>query len=174
MFSKQIKKQTSIVLILLLVCFSCYEDVVHEETQEEQTKKINDWIYQTLATYYYWNNELPSSSLDYFLSPTDFFSSLLSSKDKFSWITNSKQNNLNQLQGVRKNYGFEYVLGYTDDTRNDLIGIILYVHKGTHAETVGIKRGDVFYEVNNIVMNIYNVPRFSDSELRQKSFNFAV
>jgi C-terminal processing protease CtpA/Prc len=109
-----------------------------------------------MVTYYYWSDDLPNSPLDHFLLPIDFFNSLLSPKDKFSWIIDSKQENLNQLQGVRKNYGFEYVLGYLDDTQKNIIGIVLFVHTGSIAEKNGIQRGDIFSEINGTMMDIDN------------------
>jgi C-terminal processing protease CtpA/Prc len=166
MVFNRIKKQVFVSLLLLLVCSSCYEDVIHEEieeTSEEQIKQINNWVYNTMAIYYYWNNEMPDS-LDYSLSPVIFFNSLLSSKDKFSWIINSKQDNLNRLQGIRKNYGFEYILGYADNSQNNLLGVVLYTHVEAEKKNVGIKRGDIFYEINNMKITIENYEDLLASE----------
>ena len=158
MVFNRIKKQIFATLSLLLICSSCYDDtVIQEETpKQQQTQKINDWIYRTLATYYYWNEELPSSPLDYFSQPIDFFNSLLSAKDRFSWIIDSKQDNLDQLQGIRKNYGFEYILAYSDNEQSNLLGVVLYTHTGTYADTVGVKRGDIFLAINNTRITVDN------------------
>lgn len=44
------------------------------------------WIYGTMHHYYYWNEDLPDSlDCDYTLAPVDFFKSLLSKKDRFSY-----------------------------------------------------------------------------------------
>ena len=141
------------IAVFLLSLEACYEEVLIENNAiETQDKKINDWMYKTMATYYYWADELPDAP-DYSLSPEDFFSSLKFSKDKFSWILNDKETNLNGLNGVKKNYGIEYALGYADSTQTNLLGIVLCVYAGTGADTSGIKRGDIFYEINNTIIN---------------------
>lgn len=44
------------------------------------------WMYGTMHHYYYWNEDLPDSlDCDYTLAPVDFFKSLLSKKDRFSY-----------------------------------------------------------------------------------------
>jgi hypothetical protein len=49
MVFNRIKKQILVILLLLLVCSSCYEDAIYEDTLEEQTQEINNWIYNTMA-----------------------------------------------------------------------------------------------------------------------------
>lgn len=150
-----LKHPYHIVILYFLLCSSCLKETEYTPTQEDTNKIINEWIYKAMYDYYYWETELLLKP-NYFENPADFFNSLLSSKDRFSWIINNKEDNLNHLHGIKKNYGFEYVLAYSDSVRNNLIGIVLYTHIGSDARIADIKRGDVFDEINNVKITIDN------------------
>lgn len=145
-------KKVIIFLILIITVSSCYEETVHVKNNIETNEKVNHWIYSTMSTYYYWNQDIKNLKLNYELSPEDFFNSLLHKDDKFSWIYNGQQEHINQMHGNRKNYGFEYALSYADESKSSLIGIVLYVHQGSKADNKGIKRGDIFTKINNVII----------------------
>ncbi len=130
----------------------------------EGNKYVNQWIYDNMSTYYYWNENLPSKP-NYTSSPEDFFNSICYKYDKiarpdgdrFSWIQENYVDLLNMLSGVSSDeLGFELQLYYADEKKHDLIGEILYVKKNTPAQAQGLKRGQFFTHINGQKLTIDN------------------
>src|SRR4051812_10055092 len=46
---------------------------------------VDNWIYDNMKFWYYWSDDIPTK-VDSTLAPDDFFTSLKSSEDRFSWI----------------------------------------------------------------------------------------
>ncbi len=112
---------------------------------------INDWIIDRMDFWYFWKNDIPADP-DETLNPDDFFSSILSSQDRFSWIQDDYLELLNSLQGVSTDTGHE--IRYLNDTENpgNVIGQILYVKPGSPSEFAGMQRGDLITHVNGTLM----------------------
>src|SRR5688500_5293580 len=104
--------------------------------------------------WYLWSNELPAAP-NKNQNPDDFFQSLLSDDDRFSWIQENYQDLLNSLQGISKEAGFEYVL-YKEDGSDNVIAQILYTKPGSPAENAGLKRGDGISHINGQQLNTAN------------------
>ena len=98
-----------LTVALLLVGISCREEDPTPEFTNEANAKINSWIQENMEFWYFWAHELPGTP-DKNLEPDQFFQSLLSNEDRFSWIQDNYQELLNSLQGVSKEAGYEYVL----------------------------------------------------------------
>lgn len=150
----------SIVALALNAC-TPGEDVIGSE---KNIKYVNTWIMNTLSDYYYWNNKLPSNS-DKTLAPDEYFNSIMywydpmtaPDGDRFSWIESDYEKLTASLNGIVANeIGFDMSLYYKDSTRNDLIGQINYVKRGTPAEASGLKRGMLFDRVNGTVLTLSN------------------
>ena len=105
--------------------------------------------------YYYWTNDLPDKDISG-KNPEDFFYSLLSDQDRFSWIQPNFQELLNSLQGITLESGYEFILYNDRENANGVIGQIAYVKKGSPAENVGLKRGDVFTKINGAALTLDN------------------
>ena len=124
---------------------------------------VNNWIYKEMSTYYLWNENLPSaSSINFDSDPEKFFNFLLYRPDqyygdRFSWIQNNYLDLLNSLSGVSSfEIGFEYI-GYRESaSSSNVMAQVAYVKPGTHAEQLGIKRGDVFTKVNGTQLTTSN------------------
>src|SRR5690348_13793147 len=85
---------------LVVFMISCKDDEVSPSTPDnEDNQYVNKWIEENMAFWYYWNDELPSLP-DRNLAPDDFFESLLSPQDRFSWIQENYQDLLNSLSGI--------------------------------------------------------------------------
>ena len=102
--------RSACIIVFFLFVTSCDDD--DEPTQtfvNENNRHVNDWILENMEFWYLWSNELPGSP-DKNLNPDDFFQSLLTDDDRFSWIQENYQELLNSLQGMSKESGFEFVL----------------------------------------------------------------
>src|SRR5690606_7502714 len=125
---------------------------------------VNEWIYDEMAIYYLWNNELPRNP-DYSLITNKFFNSILYTfhpttnpdGDRFSWIQENYVDLLDNLSGVSSSeIGFEYIfVGVTDA---QYYALVLYPKSGTDAEAKGINRGRFIIQVdgNDITPDNYS------------------
>lgn len=110
--------------------------------------EFNKWVYNQMNHNYLWRKDLPDSALcDYDLAPKEFFNSLLSKKDRFSYFTNN--NNYNPKMSTQR-CGFAYQ-EYVDNAGNKALMVLYTVSSA--AKNAGIKRGDFLSYVkdeNNI------------------------
>src|SRR5688500_14572646 len=122
---KQLNSSFLAVGLMLLVLVSCKEDNEPTPAVESANAKVNNWIYDNMEFYYYWNTQLPAST-DKELEPDAYFQSLLVSEDRFSWIQKDYKELVNSLQGITKESGYEFVLYRESEGSNNVIAQILY------------------------------------------------
>jgi len=147
------RKNFFMLMCLSLLTLSC-EDNLSEK--EQFTQYINEWVYDNMSLLYYWNTTLPAykNSIEY---PSTYFKSLKNKDDRFSSIFESYTAILNELNGISASEaGFEFQLYKESVTNENLMGIVLYVKKGTPAANLGVKRGDIFRKLNNKQMTMTN------------------
>ena len=98
-FSAQRQKATeSVILCMTVLSFFACSD--RESLTEEPSKgnlfnyKCNEWTYAQMKHHYYWCDDLPSTdSVDFNVTPSAFYGSLKSKKDRFSYYeTNTAYN----------------------------------------------------------------------------------
>ena len=159
-------KRNFILICVVLLLVSCEEielPNLGSGNNTDNNEYVNLWIYDEMKSIYLWNTNI-SSRPNYELKPESFFKSLLISGDRFSWIQEdyvdlikpSGKATLHNAStgGITLNdIGFEYV-GYSD--RGVILAQIAYVKPGTHAEEIGLKRGDIFTRVNGVTLNSTN------------------
>ena len=140
----------------IIILSSCRNNDPEPDKFENGTNEyVNNWIYDNMNLYYYWTNDLPDKDISG-KNPDDFFYSLLSDQDRFSWIQPNFQELLNSLQGITLESGYEFILYNDRENANGVIGQIAYVKKGSPAENVGLKRGDVFTKINGAALTLDN------------------
>lgn len=143
--------------------------VANQEVTE--ASEINDFIWEGLNEYYYWQQEIPSladTQLDNVTEyinllnteddPSDFFYSLMHQDDRnrfsnnpFSWIDEDYEDLDDQLSGISASDGMKYSLHLR--LNNGVIGAVTYVLPGSDAAEKGIVRGDLFNTINGQEMN---------------------
>ncbi|MFM8848987.1 MAG: S41 family peptidase, partial [Cytophagales bacterium] len=141
----------SLIAAALLSLQSCKKD-----DPVNPNDYVNSWILENMKEAYYWTDKIPTSP-NKTLAPEPFFESLLNKPDdKFSWIQENYQDLLNSLQGVTKEAGYEFALYYADNAKVNLIAVILYIKKGSPAQTAGLKRGDIIDKINGTQLTASN------------------
>ena len=166
-------KNTYIHIITCLIIFvSCSKDAsenISDEMsiidQERELKlEINDFIWEGLNYWYYWQENVPDLSdnktnnaeaYEAFLDknePADFFSSLKHPDDRFSWIQDDYEELENLLQGIELSNGMEFGL-FVECNNTDVFGYVKYVQKNSDAETKGVERGMYFNTIDGTKMN---------------------
>ena len=172
-------------ILLLFVFISC-KDEDDNIAPRENDFEIEDFIWEKLNTYYYWQNSVPDladnrfdsqKSYASFLSqyngnPELLFESLLSDKDRFSWIMSDYTALEKQLSRIYTTSGMMIELGRVGDS-NDLFAFVRYVLPDSDAATKKIQRGDPFLSVNNEQLTINNYRDLLSSEVESFSIQLA-
>jgi C-terminal processing protease CtpA/Prc len=164
----------NLILILVLFFTSCSDDdpIPNPDPEEiPEADEVNKFIWEGLATYYYWVDNVPNlvntefnneDSLNAFLNtyndPEELFYDLLyqyGTVDKWSFIVDNSQEIDNWLTGISESMGYDFMLGYIGAS-DDLFGFVRYVLKGSPADLAGIKRGDFFLTVDGTQLTVSN------------------
>src|SRR5690606_34425313 len=93
--------------------------------------------------------EIPSSP-NRSKAPDEFFNSLLSDDDRFSWIQENYLELLNSLQGINKEAGYEFKLYLESAGSTNVIAQVMYIKEGSLVDTENkdLMRGDVITHIN--------------------------
>ena len=157
-------KKNYIVLLLALTVFlaSCREKAVVPEGNPVDTE-VNNWVYDNMKQWYFWNDKLPQSP-DFKPDPQTFFQSILykydatlrPDGDRFSWLQESADELKASLSGESTSTGIEYRMIRYVSGGDDLFGIVTYTDKGSSADKAGFRRGDFFTHVNGQKLTVGN------------------
>jgi C-terminal processing protease CtpA/Prc len=145
------------MLVVLATMHACTDD---EQQQLCDTSNdncyVNSWIYTNMKANYLWEQHIPTN-VDMTLPPNEYFAALLyKDEDRFSWIQDNYADLLNSLSGVQMEAGYEYSLYLKVQGSHDVIGVVRYVKPNSPATQSGLKRGDIFIEVNGMRMTTDN------------------
>ncbi len=135
---------------------SSSKDTISITVISDTTIEANRFVYEVMSTYYYWYDEMPL--LNYRTQPDteEYFEALLSSKDRFSYISNDAEETYDELAGEYTEIGWYYTLSLLESGSSDVVAIITYVYDDTPAKRAGVKRGDVIYQIDGVTMNLSN------------------
>lgn len=121
---------------------------------------VNTWIHENMTAYYLWTDKMPAiAKTNTSSNPMDYFYSVLydyKTTDRFSWIDSSSANLINQLNGINTVLGIRVSAFYADDAKVNVALVIAYVLKGSPAEKVGLKRGDIILSVDDQTVTTSN------------------
>lgn len=171
------------------------KDIIKEEPKEDPVVvksvadyPVQDFMWQTMNTYYFWQETVPNladtkfpslddqSYVDFLAAtsnPEDFyFDQLLSSEDRFSFLSEDYRTLTSGLQGVSKNDGMEFGLSLYG-TGEDVFGYVQYILPNSDAATKDIHRGDIFIGVNGTSLNLNNYSDLLFGDLDTYTLNLA-
>ena len=139
---------------------------VEPETEEPETAAdypVQDFMWQTMNFWYFWQEDVPNLADDKFENiddpeyisflasednPTDFINNqLLFSEDRFTFFSDDYVELTQSLAGISKSNGLEFGL-VRYGSGNDVFAYVRYIAAGSDAATKDIKRGDIFIGVN--------------------------
>ena len=151
------------LLSLLIINFSCKtEDPISQDQTEATNETINSWILQNMQMYYLWSNQIPSTT-DKSLKPADYFNSLLyKPEDRFSWIQENYTDLLDLLSGVEMEAGYNFILFWADENKQNIIGMVNYIKPNSPASKTDLKRGYIFNSINGTTLTANNYGNLVD------------
>lgn len=167
----QMKTLKALILLITIsfITLSCFED---NDDNAISASEINDFVWKGMNAFYLYKDEIPNLANDRFSSdaeyanylstfskPEDLFESLIFQRatvDRFSWIVDDYIALEQAFSGITTNNGMEYNLYSYPDNSNNVFGVVVYVLPGTSAESQNLKRGDIFYAVDNNQLTISN------------------
>lgn len=131
--------------------------------------EVNEFVWLAMNGYYFWESEVEDLSIEKYPTyndlytflnnypdPKDLFDDLLYEGDRFSWIVDDYETLEQSFQGISKSYGFNLGLVRTTLGSEDLLAYIRYIVPGSPADLAGLKRGDLFTEVDGQQLNTGN------------------
>ena len=144
--------------LALFLAFGCKKDPEPEEVIEipEATIAINQWIYDNMDQYYFWNAQM-TAGIDN-TKETDpkayFYKLLYKEKDYWSYITDDYASLASELNGDPVTMGY-YPAFYLVGSNNVMI-VVCYVYPGSPAEEAGLERGDFILSIDNTLLDTTN------------------
>jgi hypothetical protein len=141
-------------LVWLAGCYPAADDQFIDDSQtvsdseaaeaiREKNLFQNEWTYAQMKEVYYWTDDLPAAStVDMEQYPMQFFESLLSPKDRFSWIEANTSYREAGASSLYDRFGLEYQAWRCPD--GSLLCQALLIRKHSPAFHAGLKRGDWF------------------------------
>lgn len=147
-----------------------------EETAEVGDIEIEEFVYNGLNEIYLYKgdvNELADNFfnstteknefLSSYNSPEDLFDELLSSQDRFSFITDDYKALEDSFDGISSSTaGMKFGLGSISGS-NNIFGFLQYVIPGTSAAEAELQRGTIFTEINGQKLTLNNITSLLDS-----------
>ena len=131
-----------------------------EGSAENLELEVESFVYNGLNEIYLYKDDVPELSDNYFdsssekneflassTSPESLFEDLTAPFDRFSFITEDYNSLEERFQGMSGATGIKFGIGQISGTDN-VFGIIRYVLPNTSAARAGLKRGDVFTEID--------------------------
>lgn len=172
------------LLFISLVIISCSkndDDQIVEKLPSETEKplkniEVESFIYAGMNEVYLYKANVPALTDSYFAtvsqkedflrsfdSPEILYENLQPEFDHFSFMTSDYEALAKMFQGVSEVNGMSFGLGRIGDS-NALFGYVEYIMPGTSAEQQGVKRGDVFTQINGTSLNIDNYRALLENE----------
>lgn len=158
-----------VVLLAALVLTSCFED---RDDNLVQSSSIKDFVWKAMNFTYLYKSEIPNLAddrfgsnaeyteyLDGFASPEELFESLKFQPevvDRFSRIWPDYIALEQRLQGVFKTNGMEATPYALASSPTDVFYLVTLVLPNSDAEAKGVKRGDIFGQVNGTTITRSN------------------
>ena len=183
---QELKMRYLFPYVLILFIFISCEDEDDNLAPREQDFEIEDFIWEGLNSFYYWQNRVPDLADDRFDAQKSYasflsqfnedhellFESLLFDNDRFSWIMSDYTELEKLLSRISTTSGMIFRLARIDDS-DDLFAFVRYVLPDSDAAAKNIRRGDLFLSVNNEQLTIDNYRDLLSSDVGSFSIQLA-
>jgi C-terminal processing protease CtpA/Prc len=156
-------RATWFMIALVAVLSGCKDDDDDDQAIKKnapplsENAYVNLWIQENMEIVYLWNDEIPAKP-DTSLVPDEFFETLLSNEDRFSWIQEDYLELLNSLSGINKEAGYDIKLYRESPTSDNVIAQVMYIKENSRVdiENIDLMRGDKITQVNGQTLTLSN------------------
>jgi C-terminal processing protease CtpA/Prc len=175
MMGNSMKKYFSFLLLLAamsIFILSCNrnDDEGVPRFPEGSRESVNQWVQDSMRRYYYWADQMPAKP-DYHLPVKDFFKSLLSSQDRFSFAVDT-QDPSSYPRSVRNMYGFDYAV--IQLANGSVVTTVKLVMKNSPAFNSGLERGMMITKINGKAITAANAEELTSSIKEQTVIELTV
>lgn len=139
------------LLLLLFLVASCQTDDSPPVYEQGTNAYTNQWIYQQMNKYYYWNQGMPGPG-DLSIAPREYFKRLLHTDDRFSYALHPSLPET-YPRNVRSSFGFD--VSFVEH-QGQVYGAILYVLSDSPAHYSILKRGMFLTAINGTPLDATN------------------
>lgn len=147
-------------IALIFIFISCTNNDENAPAfPEGSTESVNLWVQDSMRRYYYWADQMPAQP-DYHLPVKDFFKSLLSPKDRFSFIVNTEDSST-YPRSVRNMYGFDYTVIQLGNGK--VVTVVKLVLQNSPAFNAGLERGTIITKINGKAVTAANAETIAAS-----------
>jgi len=161
-----LNKYLLLSLFMVFLFFTgCEKEIEPKDPDTEVPADVSMFIWNNMFEWYLWYENVPNLSPAIFPSTDDWyrylnsfgtdyeslFNSLLYQYgviDKWSWIVDDYIALENSFAGISKSMGFDFRLMFIYSNSNELFGYVRYVLPGSPADNAGLRRGDLFTEID--------------------------
>ncbi|MCB4808778.1 peptidase S41 [Tamlana sp. 62-3] len=179
-------KSTLLLLAILVLATSCFEDGDDVTNPDSVSLEVKDFVWSGMNIFYLYKENIPNLADDRFSSNTEYseylnsytspealFESLIydsENTDRFSWITDDYIALEAQFSGVYTTNGVEFSLYLAPNSTTNLVGVVRLILPNTDASTNGVKRGDIFYAIDDVTLNVDNYTQLLSQSTYTLSF----
>ena len=148
-----IKKYLFMMMLLPAMVISCDDPVPEPDPEPEKPKapaltiKINEFIEAVMGDVYLWYKDVPKVDVRYEFDSKAYFSKLLYTEDKWSFLTDDVKKLEDSFQGKETSYGWSLAFGRFSDTKT-IFALVEFVYPNTPADKAGAKRGDLIFKMD--------------------------
>lgn len=154
------------IAFFLLSCHDDMDDII----QPVETVDINEFIWKGMNNMYLYKEDVPQLADNYFSSqeelhsflrnfdqPEDlFYDALVADQDRFSFLVDDYIELEKSFSGISVSSGMDYGLVRFSGNSNRVFGYVRYVIPDTPAANAGLSRGDIFYSIDGVVLDLDN------------------
>ena len=168
----KILKLAVLALVIFSLNISCFKDKDDDLIVNDNVLAINNFVYKAMNAVYLYKSNVPdlannrfTSNEDYsnylasYSDPEELFESLIYQRDavdRFSIIAEDGIALLQQLSGVFKSNGLEFLLYRDPENNSKVYGVIKIVLNNSVASNLGLKRGQIFNAVDGVPLTTEN------------------
>lgn len=148
-----IKKYLFMMMLLPAMVISCDDPVPEPDPEPDKPKapaltiKINEFIEAVMGDVYLWYKDVPKVDVRYEFDSKAYFTKLLYTEDKWSFLTDDVKKLEDSFQGKETSYGWSLAFGRFSDTKT-IFALVEFVYPNTPADKAGAKRGDLIFKMD--------------------------